>query len=272
MRCVSSIRLIFLTLTVIILPLADLGAAQAPAHIPPAQAPIVISRPPALAGAGDTPRESPWSGRGEVSYVATTGNADTTTAQVGGEATYKPGAWSALFRAGYLTSTKADGTHDRRIDGLIRASREVSANMEIFGQMAYVENTYAGLSHSFYPLAGVAYEVLQGKPHSLTTRIGLGYGQESRVRTRDLSFATADAETAYRWAMSKTAELRQDTTFTANLSRAADWRVANVTSIAAALNSTLKLKVAHGVNYLNQPVSGFEHVDTVTSASVVATF
>jgi putative salt-induced outer membrane protein YdiY len=207
-----------------------------------------------------------------VSYVATTGNADTTTAQIGGEATYKPGEWSALFRAGYLTSTKADGSHNRRIDGLMRASREVSAKVEIFGQMAYVENTYAGLSHSFYPLAGVAYEVLQGKPHSLTTRIGLGYGQENRVRTRDLSFATADAETAYRWAVSKTAELRQDTTFTANLSRSADWRVANVTSIAAALNSTLKLKVAHGVNYLNQPVSGFERVDTVTSASVVATF
>jgi putative salt-induced outer membrane protein YdiY len=188
------------------------------------------------------------------------------------ETTYKPGDWSALFRAGYLTSTKPDDTHDRRIDGLLRASRTISPRLELFGQLAYVENTYAGLSHSFYPLAGVAYEVLHGKPHSLTTRLGFGYGQENRVRTRDLNFATADAETAYRWAVSKTAEFRQDTTFTANLSTSADWRVANVTSLAAALNSSLKLKVSHGMNYLNQPVSGFERVDTVTSASLVATF
>jgi putative salt-induced outer membrane protein YdiY len=272
MRCVSSIRLVFPILTVIILALADRGAAQTQTPIPPTRAPIVISRPPPLAPRTEAARKNPWSGRGEVSYVATTGNADTTTAQVGGETMYKPGPWSALFRAGYLTSTKADGTRDRRIDGLVRASREVSAKMEVFGQMAYVENTYAGLSHSFYPLAGIAYELLAGKPHSLTTRVGLGYGQESRVRTRDLSFATADAETAYRWTMSKTAELRQDTTFTTNLSHSSDWRVANVTSVAAALNSSLKLKVSHGVNYLNEPVSGFERVDTVTSASVVATF
>jgi len=271
MRCLSSIRFVFLILTVITL-FPDRGAAQPPAEIPPAPAPLVISRPPALQPGTETTRKDPWSGRGEVSYVATTGNADTTTAQVGGEAVYKPNDWSALFRAGYLTSTKADGPRDRRIDGLIRASREVTAKMELFGQIAYVENTYAGLSHSFYPLAGIAYELLKGKPHSLTTRVGLGYGQESRVRTRDLGFATADAETAYRWTMSKTAELRQDMTFTTNLSRSADWRVANVTSVAAALNSALKLKVSHGVNYLNQPVSGFERVDTVTSASVVATF
>jgi putative salt-induced outer membrane protein YdiY len=273
MHCVSPIRLVFLILTVTIFAPADRGAAaQTPTQIPPAQAPIVISRPPPLERGTEKTRKHRWSGRGEVSYVATTGNADTTTAQVGGETIYKPGQWSALFRAGYLTSTKADGTRDRRIDGLVRASREVSAKLELFGQIAYVENTYAGLSHSFYPLAGIAYELLAGKPHSLTTRVGLGYGQESRVRTRDLSFATADAETAYRWTMSKTAELRQDTTFTTNLSHSSDWRVANVTSVAAALNSALKLKVSHGVNYLNEPVSGFERVDTVTSASVVATF
>ena len=42
--------------------------------------------------------------------------------------------------------------------------------------------------------------------------------------------------------------------------------------MAAALNALLKLKVSHGVNYLHEPVSGFERVDTVTSAAVVATF
>lgn len=247
-------------------------SAQSRIQIPPATAPIVISRPPVLAPQPERRGKSPWSARAEVSYVATTGNSDTTTAQLAGEAQYKPADWAALFRAGYLSSTRADDTHDRRIDGLVRASRTVGRGVELFGQIAYTKNTYAGLSHSFYPLAGVAYTVVDRAPHMLTTRVGLGYGQESRVRARDLSFATADAETAYRWAMSKTAELRQDTTFTTNLSRGTDWRVANVTSIAAALNALLKLKVSHGINYLHEPVSGFERVDTVTSASVVATF
>jgi putative salt-induced outer membrane protein YdiY len=138
--------------------------------------------------------------------------------------------------------------------------------------MVYLENTFAGLDSSFYPLAGVAYTIVDTVPHELTTRVGLGFGQEERLGMPGFTFASADVDTSYRWTLSKTAKFKQDATFTRNLGRPADWRLANMTALATALNSLFSLELSHSLNYFNVPVPGFERVDTVTSASLVATF
>lgn len=249
-------------------PVLAFGQAR-PIAVPPAPAPTVQSHPPVLRAAKKANR---WSSKAEVSYVATTGNADTTTAKLGSEVQYKPDGWTFLLKGAFLTSDSAAEERRHRVDGLLRASRSVSRKLELFGQLMYLRNTFAGISHSAYPLGGLAYALVETQPHSLKTRVGLGYGQENRLRRPSLGFATADAETAYRWAFSKTAELREDTTFTTNLQRGTDWRVANVASVAASLTSLLSLKVSHTVNYLNEPVRGYERIDTVTAAALVATF
>ncbi|HXE79569.1 MAG TPA: DUF481 domain-containing protein [Vicinamibacterales bacterium] len=253
--------------------LASAASASAQTFVPPAPAPIVESRPiPPLDPASVPPSPDRWSGKGEVSYVATGGNADTTTAKISGEAQYKPARWTMLARAAFVTSTTADGQRGRRVDGLLRASRTVSPRAQLFAQVAYLKNTFAGIDNSWYPLAGVAYELYESPRQSVNLRLGLGYGQESRVRTRDSNFATADSEVGYRWQMSRTAEFRQDTTVTFNLAMADDWRGASVTSLSAALNTLLSLKLSHIVSYLNEPVAGFGRVDTISAAAVVATF
>jgi putative salt-induced outer membrane protein YdiY len=246
------------------------AAAQARAiPVPPAKAPTVASNPPRLPPARNGDR---WISKAEVSYVATAGNSDATTAKLGSEVQYKPEDWTLFLRAAFLTSDNDVEARRHRVDGLLRASRNVSPRLELFGQLVYLRNTFAGINHSFYPLGGLAYALVEATPHSLKTRVGLGYGQENRLRQPSLSFATADAETAYRWTLSKTAELREDTTFTTNLQRSTDWRVANVASVAASLSPLLSLKVSHTVNYFNEPVPGYERVDTVTAAALVATF
>jgi putative salt-induced outer membrane protein YdiY len=251
--------------------LAAARTASAQLVIPPAKAPRLDSHPVTLA-ATDEKDADQWTGKAEVSYVSTSGNADTTTARVGSELQYAPDGWTFFLRGAFLTSTSETTEKNRRIDGLLRASHTLGRGLEAFGQVTYLRNTFAGIGSSVYPLGGLAYTVIDGKPHTLTARLGFGYGQESRVRQPELNFATADAQTAYRWALSKTAEFREDAVYTRNLSRGSDWRLANVASVAAALNSLLSLKVSHSLNYLNQPVSGFERVDTVTSAALVATF
>jgi putative salt-induced outer membrane protein YdiY len=246
------------------------AAEQArPIPVPPAKAPMVTPNPPRLAPAKKGDR---WVTKAEVSYVSTGGNSDTTTAKLGSEVQYKPDDWTLFLRAAFLTSDNDLEARRHRVDGLLRASRSVSPRLELFGQLMYLRNTFAGINHSLYPLGGLAYALVEASPHSLKTRVGLGYGQENRLRQPSLSFATADAETAYRWTFSKTAELREDITFTTNLQRGTDWRVANVASVAASLSPLLSLKVSHSLNYLNEPVRGYERVDTVTAAALVATF
>ena len=242
--------------------------AAAQTFVPPAPAPIVFPRRPPTP---DPPTDR-WNGKGEVSYVATGGNTDTSTAKLAGELEYKPALWAVLLRAAYLTSTTETGERNQRTDGLLRASRTVTPRLDLFGQILYLENTFAGIGSSFYPLAGVSYRLLTSPVHSLTGRLGFGYGQESRVRERDNTFATADSELNYRWRVSGTAELTQDATFTANLETADDWRAASATGVSAALNSLFSLKLSLVASYLNAPVEGFGRIDTVSSAALVARF
>ena len=252
-----------------VLCLAFALTADAQILVPPAPAPIVVPRPLPYDLQKKPDR---WSARGEISYVATGGNTDTSSAKLAAEVEYKPAAWGLLVRGAFLTTTSETGDRNKRVDGLARASRAISTNVDLFGQLVYLENTFAGINSSFYPLAGVSYEVFSSPMHTLTARMGLGYGQESRVREPDASFATADSEIGYRWRVSTTAELRQDTTFTANLNQTDDWRAASVSSMSAALNALFSLKVSLVASYLNAPVEGFGRVDTITSAALVATF
>ena len=234
--------------TVLVLGLLGPPVAAAQTFVPPAPAPIVESRP--LPPLETLPTPDRWSGKGEVSYVSTGGNTETTTAKLGGEIQYRPADWTLLFRVAYLTSTSQTGDRNERVDGLLRASRPIG----------------------IYPLGGLSYAIIESGHHTLSARGGLGFGQENRVRTVSTGFATADTELTYRWRLSQTAELRQETTVTANLDRAADWRAAGATAISAGLNALLSLKLSHIVSYFNEPVAGFERVDTISSAAVVATF
>jgi putative salt-induced outer membrane protein YdiY len=254
---------------------ADVASAQIisrvpPPHVPPARAPIVVSHPPARQRLR-APRPR-WSGKAEASYVATTGNADDTTARIASEVQYRPGRWTVFLRAAFLTSASEEAGHRHRIDGIMRTSRELNERIELFSQIVYLENTFAGLASSFYPLGGLAFALIDTAPHALTTRVGLGFGQEDRLGMPGFTFASADVDTSYRWTLSKTAKFKQDATFTRNLGRPDDWRLANMTAVAAALNSLFSLELSHSFNYFNVPVPGFERVDTVTSASLVATF
>jgi putative salt-induced outer membrane protein YdiY len=256
--------------TVLVLGLLGPPVAAAQTFVPPAPAPIVESRP--LPPLETLPTPDRWSGKGEVSYVSTGGNTETTTAKLGGEIQYRPADWTLLFRVAYLTSTSQTGDRNERVDGLLRASRPIGRRLELYGQIVYLQNTFAGITSSIYPLGGLSYAIIESGHHTLSARGGLGFGQENRVRTVSTGFATADTELTYRWRLSQTAELRQETTVTANLDRAADWRAAGATAISAGLNALLSLKLSHIVSYFNEPVAGFERVDTISSAAVVATF
>lgn len=248
--------------------LAPTAAAQI--IVPPAPAPMVVPRRLPLIHEEQTPDR--WSGKSEVSYVATGGNTDTNTTKLAGEVEYKPSRWALLLRAAFLTSTAETGDRNQRVDGLARASRTLTDRLDLFGQIVYLENTFAGIDSSFYPLAGVSYEVFATQAHALRARLGFGYGQESRIRSSDAIFPTADSELGYRWHVSKTAELRHDTSFTANMARSRDWRAGSTTAVTAALNTLLSLKVSHVTSYLNAPVEGFGRVDTISAAALVATF
>jgi putative salt-induced outer membrane protein YdiY len=101
---------------------------------------------------------------------------------------------------------------------------------------------------------------------------GLGYTTEDRVSEEDLDFAMATLGAVYKWKISESTDFINDLGFVYDLDNSDDWRIANGTSLATAINSIFSLKVSHALNYQNNPSAGFEKRDTVTSAALVAHF
>lgn len=235
--------------------------------------------PSAVARAADPPPPPPlWSGKAELSYVATSGNTSTQTLGAAGEILYQPNPWSVLFR-GTFVRAEADGDlKARAVTALLRGARKLCPRLEIYIQDFYLENSFAGIDHRLAAEGGLAYSVLIDGPHLLKAEAGLGYTKEVRVLGDDLSFASARAGLSYKYVFSKSADFSDEASFTEDLKDTGDWRFQNVASVTAGLSSVFSLKVSHALNYLNRPAlrtppnDRFSKTDTITSAAIVAKF
>ena len=91
-----------------------------------------------------TPTPPPlWSGKGELSFVATSGNSDTQTIGTAAEVEYRPGVWAVLFKSAFVRS-EADGEEKARsLTATLRGSRLLSPRLEVFARGDYLKNPFA---------------------------------------------------------------------------------------------------------------------------------
>ncbi len=236
-------------------------------------APLLALALPALAAADEPPKPPPlWSGKAEVSYVATSGNSDTKTLGAAGETEYQPGPWSGKLKLEFVRA-EADGKENARsFAGLLRGARKLSARLETYAEGTYLENTFSGIDHRVAGEGGLAYLLVGPEPHSLKFEGGIGYTKEDRSNGDDRSFATGRLGLLYKWKFSKTAEFSEEASFTESFKDSKDWRFANTASVSAGLTTVLSVKISHALQTLNEPVPGKKKTDTITSAALVAKF
>jgi putative salt-induced outer membrane protein len=240
-------------LAVVFLGLATVAAA--------ADAPAPPAPPPPL-----------WAGQAEVSFVSTTGNTDVQTFGAAGQLTYHPAPWTFDAKAAFLRGETDGEVKARSFSALLRGGRNLTPRLEAYVQGDYLKNTFAGIDQRISGEGGLAYALLPGPAHTLKAQAGLGYVNEKRIVGDDRSFAAAKGGLLYKWKFSKTGELSDELTGTADLKDSKDWRATNTFAVAAALSTKLSLKLSHALAYLNEPVPGFHKTDTITSFALVAKF
>jgi len=239
-------------------------------------APIVLTAAALAEDSPPPPTPTPlWSGKGELSFISTSGNSDTQTLGAAAEVAYKPGGggrWSFLFRSAFVRSEADDVENARSFLATIRAARSISPRLEAFARGEYLQNTFAGIDGRISGEAGGAYAIFPNPPNKLKGEIGLGYTRENRVVGEDLSFPSARAGLLYEWQISKRAVYTEELSFIQNLEESEDWDIVNTGSLTAEISTVVALKLSFAILYSNQPVPGFEKKDTTTSAAIVAKF
>jgi putative salt-induced outer membrane protein len=226
-----------------------------------AQAPPAAPEPP--------PR---WERKAELSLVSTGGNTDTQTLGLGASMAFRPGRWTTEARTAFVRSETNDIETAKSFVADVRESYALSTRVELFGRYGHLADPFAGIDRRSTVDGGAGYKLLLGPVHTFRADAGLGYTHENRAVGEDQSFTLANFGAAYKWQISKTADVTDSAIFTASLDDGDAWRFGNAFAVTAALTQVLSLKLSHDVKVNNSPVAGFERTDRLTSVALVAKF
>ena len=228
--------------------------------------------PPAAGTAVGTPAPARWERKAELSLVSTGGNTYTQTLGLGASMIFRPGVWTTEARTAFVRSENKNVETANSFIADARESRALTTRAELFGRYGYARDRFAGIKHRSTVDGGLGYKLLTGPGHTLRVDAGLGYTREARTVGNDQAFALANFGTAYKWQISKTADLSDAALLTTPLSEREAWRFGNAFALTAAINAVLSLKLSHDVKFNNLPVAGFAKTDRLTSVAVVARF
>lgn len=210
-----------------------------------------------------------WDVKGELSFLATAGNASTRTVGVATDVVHQAGRWRSRARAALLTSEADAVTRARTITASARQSARVSARAEAFGRVDYARDRFAGIENRATVEIGSAFPVPLPPRHRLTVDTGLGFTAEQRLDAEDLRFAVATGTFAYLWRIAPGTDLHDELALTADLGSGRNWRASNALAISMALSRLLSIKASQSIEYRHFPVPGFRRTDVRSAVTLV---
>ncbi len=220
-----------------------------------------------------TPPPPPlWTGSGEFSYLATTGNSKTSSLGLGIDVFYKPAPWTFELAFSYLHSSTESVTTAERFKGGLSASRDLTDRLDIFVKGAYLRDTFAGLDSLFAANTGVGFKLFNTPSQFLRASIGVGYTWENQTIDIDRNYANLTAGLNYKWTFSKTAFFSNDFGYLLDLADSNNWFINDTAAVTASLTSVFAIKASWTILYRHEPVPTFKTTDTTTAVSLVAKF
>jgi len=234
---------------------------------------LALPAPAAAQGAAAPPPPPPrQEGTAEVAFVGTSGNSSTNTFSISGEHIARPAPWLVKNRVAFIRNKAEDvKTAESFLYGL-RTERSISPRLAAFGEYVYFHDAFAGVDHRNGVTGGLMFKLVDTAVHHLSVDAGLGYLNEQRLAGDDVSSATYGFGSNYKWTISPTATLEDDSRLIGTFANADDWRFVNLVSLTARLTQLLSLKVSNAIRYAHFPPPGFKTTDTTTSIALVAKF
>ena len=226
--------------------------------------------PTPTAGEEAEPPEPLWSSQVGLSYLATSGNSDTTTFGLDAQAKRRPVPWGLELSA-LVDRAEEDGvaTAERAYAGL-RGTRTLAERWDAFAGLSAEQDEFSGIDLRSIVEAGVAYKALTGPRHLLELDGAVTWTDENRLPPEvDDSWVGGLFAADYRYAISDTAAFSQGLKYFANFDDTGNWRAASLSALTASLNGSLAVRLSYEIRYRNEPLDANDDTDTTTKASLV---
>lgn len=259
-----------------------------------------------LAAAGDEKPARPWSNTAEFSAVLTTGNSENTTISASDKFVY---GWEQSELAVDFSFLRTETTRftPTNTTGVVELDEDTETTVSNYGLGGTYRHTirdgflwYAnagwsrdrikGIADRYTGGGGIGYRFLEAEGQTLVGEVGASWTDETRVDDATDSFGDGRGFLGYERSLSESSTFTSELEMLLNLEETDDLRLKSVSSVTAAINSKVALKVSYKIEYDRRPVvvmvAGdpnedpvpdaapfeFDATDTVLSASVVINF
>jgi putative salt-induced outer membrane protein len=225
--------------------------------------------------------EKAWKGALGLSWVATSGNTDTSSLGLDFGLERAPEPWGLTFG---VKANRADDQGVKTAENYLvtgRAVRKLSERWEAFGGLAWAKDPFAGFDSQTVASVGATYIAINSEHHLLSFDGGLTYTWEDQISpvapaptlfTDSIDFAGGLLGLKWDWQINDNAKFLQRLVMLPNFDESSDWRVMSSSALEAAVNSWLALRLGLDVRYRNEPIGDAKSTDTTSTASVVFNF
>lgn len=216
-------------------------------------------------------KEEGWTGSGELGFVQTSGNTDTSTFNMALAFTYEKDKWRHNLGASALRSETNSVTDAERYTLGGQSDYKLSDRSYLFGAFRYTGDDFAPYDPSTSLTAGYGYTIVDNGVHYLLGEIGAGYRmQEEALTGVSQDEAIIRGRLDYTWGIS-------DTTSFSNLflveSGSDNTYYENTTALGVAINSKFAVNVAYQWRHNSDlPPGAIDDTDTQFTTNLVYNF
>jgi putative salt-induced outer membrane protein len=218
-------------------------------------------------------KEPAWVGSLGLSWVATSGNSDTSSIGLDFNLEKKADPWGLVFVA---RGNKADDSGTTTAENYLigaRAVRKLSAKWEAFGGLQWSKDPFTGFDSQTVASLGATYIAIEGERNKLAFDGGLAYTWEDQVNPdAKIDYLGGLFGLTWEWQLGANSKLVERLVYYPNFDDSNDWRVTSFTAIEADINSWMALRFGYDIRHRNQPIGDADKTDTTSTASVVFNF
>lgn len=226
-----------------------------------------LSPVPSAAQANFTPK---WEAKVGFSYLATSGNSETSSAGFDSAVDWQGRAWSLEASAAGVSATKRHRRTAENYNALARLKRRLRKRLQITLGLHWERNRFAGLDGRETADVSVLWEIRETPAWKVRALGGLSLGREEPRGDRPVDDSVGGLlQVSGDARISETASWDGQVTLFPNFEDLDDYRVHGHLGLQAALSRHFALRLACDLKFDHQPVAGFKTTDTSTTASLV---
>jgi len=218
-------------------------------------------------------KEPAWVGSLGLSWVATSGNSDTSSVGLDFALERKPEPWGWVFVGrGNKAQDSGVTTAENYLFGA-RGVRQLSQRWEAFGGLSWAKDPFTGFDSQTVASLGATYIAIEGERNKLAFDGGLAYTWEDQVNPdATVDYLGGLFGLTWEWKLGEKSKLVERLVFYPNFDNSTDWRLTSFTAIEADVNSWMALRFGYDIRHRNLPIGDADKTDTTSTASVVFKF